>query len=428
MRFTETARIEYMFLGFLRRISLLLSVTLFFLLLPEPSFADIENIYAEGYSSSVTITNPANAYGVPDGNTADSAAVRWGKDLEDWTFTMADTVNPDEIFQSAELYFTHYVSNGYDNDLVDIEYSPDDGNDWYQLQRYRGSNPPPTSLTTEGPFSAPNITNWTDVNRAQFRIIGRGKVGSNDTFQWFVDAVELRIQYQVAIKLTLTGTGIAPATVNAGDQNVGMERIVLDPGIDTVTVNSITVRRTGTAKASDVGTVSLYDDSGTTPGSFDAGDVEVPGASGTFSRRYVTLTPTTPITLTGAAETYYIVYDISTSAVNGRTLGAQIQEADDIDCDADRVLPGGGGFPEPPAEDNATIQGGIPPKTLTVTGTNIAPATIDNGTQDMGMVKLVLDPNGDNLAVYGMTVTLTGSALDFDLDTVSNGGRRDQFG
>jgi len=419
MRFTETARIEYMFLGFLRRISLLLSVTLFFLLLPEPSFADIENIYAEGYSSSVTITNPANAYGVPDGNTADSAAVRWGKDLEDWTFTMADTVNPDEIFQSAELYFTHYVSNGYNDDLIDIEYSPDDGNDWYQLQRYRGSNPPPTSLTTEGPFSAPNITNWTDVNRAQFRIIGRGKVGSNDTFQWFVDAVELRIQYQVAIKLTLTGTGIAPATVNAGDQNVGMERIVLDPGIDTVTVNSITVRRTGTAKASDVGTVSLYDDSGTTPGSFDAGDVEVPGASGTFSRRYVTLTPTTPITLTGAAETYYIVYDISASAVNGRTLGAQIQEADDIDCDADRVLPGGGGFPEPPAEDNATIQGGIPPKTLTVTGTNIAPATIDNGTQDMGMVKLVLDPNGDNLAVYGMTVTLTGSALDFDLDTVS---------
>jgi len=198
-----------------------------------------------------------------------------------------------------------------------------------------------------------------------------------------------------------------------------MERIVLDPGTDTVTVNSIKVMRTGTTKASDVGTVSLYDDSGSSPGSFDAGDTEVPGASGTYVGRTVTITPTTPITLTGAAETYYIVYDISASAVDGRTMGARISEADDIDCDADRVLPGGGGFPEPPAEDNATIQGGVTPKTLTLMGTDIAPPTISNAAQDVGMVKLDLDPNGDTMTVFGLTVTLTGSGLDFDVDTVS---------
>jgi hypothetical protein len=419
MDLVTMARRIYSGLPILKQIVLSLSITLLVLLLPGTSFADIENLYADGYSSSVAITNPSNAYGAPDGNTAASAAARWGRDLEDWTFIMADTVNPDEIFLSAELYFTHYVSNGYDNDLIDIEYSPDDGSNWYQLQRYDGTNPPPASLTTEGPFSAPNITSWTDVNNAQFRIIGIGRVQGPDNFAWFVDAVELRVQYQLSIKLTLTGTGIVPATVNAGDQNVGMERIVLDSGTDTITIDSITVTRTGTAQSSDVGTVSLYDDSGSVPGSFDAGDVEVPGASGMFVGTTVTLAPTIPITLSESSETYYIVYDIPLSAVDGRTVGAQINSGTDIDCDADIVLPGGGGFPEPPIEDNATIQGGVTPKTLTLTGTGIAPATVNNGQQDVGMVKLVLDPNGDTIPVYGITVTRTGTALSFDVGPVS---------
>ncbi|ODS36570.1 MAG: hypothetical protein A7315_01820 [Candidatus Altiarchaeales archaeon WOR_SM1_79] len=419
MNSIKTVRTKYAFLASLRRIVFGLSVALL-LLYPEISRADIENLYAENYSSSVTITNPTNAYGAPDGNTADSPEVDWGKGQEYWTFTMADTGNPTEIFQSAEFYLTHYISRLLIDDLIDLEYSPDNGLNWFQLHRYDDEfNSPPTSLTTEGPFSAPNITTWTDVNNAHFRIIGISGIKGAERFWWFVDAVELRVHYQIGAKLTITGTGIAPATVNAGDQNVGMERIVLDPGADTITVTSITVTRTGTGQSSDVGAVSLFDDSGSTPGSFDAGDVEVPGASGMFVGTTVTLTPTTSITLSGASETYYFVYDIPADAVNDRTLGAQINSGADVDCDAGIVLAGGGGFPEPPVEDNATIQGGVPPKTLTVTGTFIGPATIDNGTQDVGMVKLVLDPNGDTMFVYGLTVTRTGSALEFDLDTVS---------
>ncbi|MFX1553972.1 MAG: CFI-box-CTERM domain-containing protein, partial [Promethearchaeota archaeon] len=57
----------------------------------------------------------------------------------------------------------------------------------------------------------------------------------------------------------------------------------------------------------------------------------------------VTVTPTTPITLTGASETYYIVYDVPLGAVNGRTLGARINSGIDVNSDADIVLPGGGG-------------------------------------------------------------------------------------
>jgi len=62
-------RTKYAFLASLRRIACGLSVALL-LVYPGISRADIENLYAEGYSSSVTITNPSNAYGAPDGNTA----------------------------------------------------------------------------------------------------------------------------------------------------------------------------------------------------------------------------------------------------------------------------------------------------------------------------------------------------------------------
>jgi len=414
------ARRIYSGLPILERIVLPLSIVLLVLLLPGISFADIENLYAEGYSSSVDITNPSNAYGAPDGNMAESTdKEKWGVFLQHWTFTMADSGNTTEVFQSAEFYFTHYVGNGYFDDYIDLEYSPDNGENWYLLKRYTELDPPPLSLTTEGPFPAPVIDSWTKVDSAQFRIIGKGRVLGEDVFRWFVDAVEMRVQYTISVKVTLTGMGTAPATVNGGDQNVGMERIVLDPGTDTITVNSITVTRTGTAQSSDVGTVSLYDDSGSIPGSFDAGDMEIPGASGMFVGTTVTLVPTTPITLSGSSETYYIVYDIPLSAVNGRTLGAQINSSTDVDCDADIVLPGGGGFPEPPIEDNATIQGGMDPRTLTLTGTGIAPVTVTNGQQDVGMVKLDLDPNGDPIPIYGITVTRTGTALSLDVETVS---------
>jgi hypothetical protein len=411
---------KHIFLALSRRLTLALVVVSLLLFLPETSFADIENLYAEGYSSSVGITNPSNAYGAPDGNMAESTdKEKWGVFLQHWTFTMADSGNTTEVFQSAEFYFTHYVGNGYFEDFIDLEYSPDNGENWYLLKRYTELDPPPEILTTEGPFPASVINSWTKVDSAQFRIIGKGRVLGEDVFRWFVDGVEMRVQYAISVKLTLTGTGIAPATVNAGDQNVGMERIVLDPGSDTITVNSITVTRTGTAKPSDVGTVSLYDDSGSIPGTLDVGDVEVPGASGTFSGATVTLTPTTPITLSGAPQTYFIVYDVPLSAVNGRTVGAQINAGTDIDTDADIVLPGGGGFPEPPVEDNATIQGGVPPKTLTLTGTGIAPATVTNGQLDVGMVKMDFDPNGDTIPVYAITVTRTGTALSFDVGPVS---------
>jgi hypothetical protein len=64
MLFPHMTNKKCMLLRFLSAIALALTIAVF---LPAISFADIENLYADGYSSSVTITNPSNAYGAPDG-------------------------------------------------------------------------------------------------------------------------------------------------------------------------------------------------------------------------------------------------------------------------------------------------------------------------------------------------------------------------
>ncbi len=67
------ARKTHTFFTIFGRIAFALSVALLLLLLPGNSFADIENLYAEGYSSSVTITNPSNAYEAAGVNIAYSS-------------------------------------------------------------------------------------------------------------------------------------------------------------------------------------------------------------------------------------------------------------------------------------------------------------------------------------------------------------------
>jgi hypothetical protein len=87
MSLIEKMTVKRFFSALSQPIGVVLSAALL-LLLPESSFADIENLYAEGYSSSVGITNPSNAYGRRDGNTADSDKEHWGDDVENGTFTM----------------------------------------------------------------------------------------------------------------------------------------------------------------------------------------------------------------------------------------------------------------------------------------------------------------------------------------------------
>lgn len=70
MNSIKRARTKYGSLARFGRIALPLCVASLLLLLPEASFADIENLYAEGYSSSVVVTNPINAHGELNGNTA----------------------------------------------------------------------------------------------------------------------------------------------------------------------------------------------------------------------------------------------------------------------------------------------------------------------------------------------------------------------
>ncbi len=73
MNSIKRARTKYGSLARFGRIAFPLCVASLLLLLPEVSFTDIENLDTEGYSSSITITNPSNGYEAAGGNIAHSS-------------------------------------------------------------------------------------------------------------------------------------------------------------------------------------------------------------------------------------------------------------------------------------------------------------------------------------------------------------------
>ncbi len=73
MELIKIARTNSTRLSYLGRITLALLIGMVFLLLPQKCLADIENLDTEGYSSSITITNPSNGYEAAGGNIAHSS-------------------------------------------------------------------------------------------------------------------------------------------------------------------------------------------------------------------------------------------------------------------------------------------------------------------------------------------------------------------
>ena len=133
---------------------------------------------------------------------------------------------------------------------------------------------------------------------------------------------------------TLTATGIAPAEATQSEQRVGIFQLdfsVIDTSV-TANINSIRLHRVGTGTDADIATggVILFDDSGTTPGSFDAGDQEV--TAGSLSGGYALLDPAANLPLTSSGATYYVAINLDVAAQVGETVGLEIEDpSTDID-------------------------------------------------------------------------------------------------
>jgi hypothetical protein len=187
---------------------------------PSPVYAapDTENLWSGSNSVStaqLTLTNSANANGSGTGTWA-HANGQWAKSpYEWWEFVMGNSAVGTGTINSVNLYLKHYQS-GWQNDNFLIQIY--DGSAWNDVQSYTSGSGPPTSGTLNNWNVSATIDTWTKIDAAKVRIIGNGKSAAEDTVDWYVDTVELRIDYTPAsnspsiTSVSLTETAMTPQT------------------------------------------------------------------------------------------------------------------------------------------------------------------------------------------------------------------------
>ncbi len=228
---------------------------------------------------------------------------------------------------------------------------------------------------------------------------------------------------------TLTATGIAPAQAFQDDTRVGIMKLVFTTLDSDVTSNIDTIRlhRVGTGADSDIATggVILYDDSGSTPGSFDAGDQEV--TAGSLSSGYVTLNPGSDLPVTSTGATYYVAVNIASDAQLFEIIGLEIENPstditfNDVDTDPYvSVQYKQKGYisstaATPVANNTVLIQGGLNVQEHI----SIAPSSIPKGTADVGMAMMRFTSSElGTQSVSSISVRLTGTTATSDIQEI----------
>ncbi len=228
---------------------------------------------------------------------------------------------------------------------------------------------------------------------------------------------------------TLTATGIAPAQAFQDDARVGIMKLVFTALDSDVTSNIDTIRfhRVGTGADSDIATggVILFDDSGSTPGSFDAGDQEV--TAGSLSGGYVTLNPGSNLPVTSTGATYYVAVNIATDAQLFETIGLEIEDPstditfNDVETDSYvSVQYTQEGYisstaATPTTNNTVLIQGGLNVQQHI----SIAPSSIPRGTTEVGMAMMrFMSSELGTQSVSSITVELTGTTATADIQEI----------
>jgi len=199
----------------------------------------LESLYSgsNAQSGGLTITNSANANGPTTGNFASATAAdnKWAQDSRYWYFVMDDSSLGTETINSVTLYLKHY-QGGHVDDNYNIDVY--DGTTWNTVQSYDGVSPPTTDTTNNWDVSA-ILNTLTKINAAQVRIAGAGKSGGGDAVTWYVDTVELRIDYTVLDNTLPLVQFVAPTDSNGSflNRNFILANVTAsDDFLDTISV------------------------------------------------------------------------------------------------------------------------------------------------------------------------------------------------
>ncbi len=167
---------------------------------------DLESLWSESNSVStaeLTLSNTTWANGSGTTDFADASGL-WAKaTYESWTFVMANSAVGTGTLNTVTLYLQHYQS-GWANDNYNIDVY--DGSTWSTVRAYTNGDGPPTADTPDSWDVSSVLNTWTKIDAAQVRIIGNGTLQSEDTVDWFVDTVELRVDYTPVLPPDISNT------------------------------------------------------------------------------------------------------------------------------------------------------------------------------------------------------------------------------
>ncbi|UCE67266.1 MAG: hypothetical protein JSU85_04435, partial [Candidatus Zixiibacteriota bacterium] len=181
----------------------------------------MESLYVDSSSSSMPIDSSANCLGAADG----SEAFINGNlaNYETWTFTFDNTAYPGSTVTAAQVYLTHRQA-GHVNDSLIFEYFFDTGS--VEFESFANV---PTTLTTIGPFSADSIVNTAGVDSFRVRMRGVEHIVPPENMDYFVDAMELRVTYEVNEPPVISN--VPPQNMAEGDHlDVRISATDPDPG------------------------------------------------------------------------------------------------------------------------------------------------------------------------------------------------------
>ena len=158
---------------------------------PAPS---IESLWSESNSVSADLTLIGS--GNADGSTTETwadANGKWAKEIMQWWEFVMQNSNKSGTINNVTLYLKHYQTGWVnDNFLIQIY----NGSIWTDVRSYTAGDGPPGGDTTDNwDVNVLGIDTWTEINASRVRIIGNGQSAKEDTVDWFVDTVELRVNY-----------------------------------------------------------------------------------------------------------------------------------------------------------------------------------------------------------------------------------------
>ena len=211
-------------------------------------------------------------------------------------------------------------------------------------------------------------------------------------------------------RIIFTGSDVIPAEVYTGGEYAVMKAsMTVDAGAHQF--YQIKASRTGSSLDSDVSAVKFYKDTG--------GEIFSPTGDtflgqGVFDAGGVAAVNITTQTLSaGATQVFFVVYVIAPGAAAGNTIGAQLTNSGFI-LSASALTSITGNFPA--ASGLTVVKQTV--NTLGLAPVNVAPGSLQQGAQNVPILRLDLWTDRNTLLWQGLSVSRSGAGTDEDISNL----------